>query len=448
MSGLVSLGLRNLLRSPRRTAMTLLSLVVGSAGLVYTLGYMNRVERYLREVQIHLLQTGHISVYSAPGYDLARIRPQLASFDPDEQARMRAVFEADPAVERVVPLLLGAGMATNGCESVPFDAIGVDPAQLKIAYSNPALNEEADELIPPEAGVSLWELEGAEAPVVVTPGLAALLGKTAVRGAATRADPSFVDCAAADKSAKIAEDAWVQLAGRRWDGGLAVLDAEIGGRFRTGFTEYENGLLMAPLPLLQRFYGTDDVSAYAVFLHDPDDVEDVRARLDAALHAAGLQVVTYPWWSPITSPNYTSMVPLVQVMAGFILVIMLCVVSLSVANAMTMSLLERLREIGTLRAIGFTPRHVLGVVLVEAAALAIVGAAVGIAVGLAMGAAVNASDLRYEPPAIAGSLQFMVRPTPSRVLASAALVVGLSLVSTLLVARRQLGRRVVDLLQS
>lgn len=448
MSGLLSFGLRNLRRNPRRTALTLLSLVVGSAGLVYTLGYLNRVERYLREVQIHLLQTGHISVYSKPGYDLARIRPQAASFDPDEQARVRAVLEADPAVERAVPLLLGSGMASNGCDSAPFDAVGVDPASLRLAYANPALNEEAGELIPPEAGVALWELEGAEAPVVVTPGLATLLGKPAVRGSAARAEPAFVDCSAPDKTAKIAEDAWVQLAGRRWDGGLAALDVEIGGRFRTGFTEYENGLLMAPLPLLQQLYGTEDVSAYAVYLHDPGEVEATRARLDAALAAAGLEVVTYPWWSPITSPNYTSMVPLVQVMAGFILVIMLAVVSLSVANAMTMSLLERLREIGTLRAIGFTPRRVLGVVLVEATALALVGAVVGIAVGLAMGAAVNAANLRYEPPAIAGSLQFMVRPTLSRVLASAGLVLGLSLGSTLLVARRQLGRRVVELLQS
>lgn len=65
-----------------------------------------------------------------------------------------------------------------------------------------------------------------------------------------------------------------------------------------------------------------------------------------------------------------------------ILAIALVVAGLGVVNTMAMNVLERLREIGMLRAVGMTRRQVARMVLAEAAALSAVGGVVGLAVGL------------------------------------------------------------------
>ncbi|MBP1705422.1 MAG: hypothetical protein H6Q36_1161 [Chloroflexi bacterium] len=64
-------------------------------------------------------------------------------------------------------------------------------------------------------------------------------------------------------------------------------------------------------------------------------------------------------------------------------VVALLVAALGIANTLTMNVLERVREIGVLRAAGLTRRQVWRMVVVEATILALVGAAVGAVAGVA-----------------------------------------------------------------
>jgi putative ABC transport system permease protein len=62
------------------------------------------------------------------------------------------------------------------------------------------------------------------------------------------------------------------------------------------------------------------------------------------------------------------------------------VAALGIVNTLTMNVVERVREIGVLRAIGMTRRQVGRMVVVEAGILGLIGAVLGIATGLAAGA--------------------------------------------------------------
>ena len=66
--------------------------------------------------------------------------------------------------------------------------------------------------------------------------------------------------------------------------------------------------------------------------------------------------------------------------------IALVVAALGIVNTLTMNVLERVREIGVLRAVGLTRRQVRRMVVLEAAILGLVGALVGVATGIAAGA--------------------------------------------------------------
>jgi putative ABC transport system permease protein len=65
-----------------------------------------------------------------------------------------------------------------------------------------------------------------------------------------------------------------------------------------------------------------------------------------------------------------------------VLAIALAVAGLGVVNTMTMNVLERLREIGTLRAVGMTRHQVGRMVLAEAGALGVAGVAIGVVAGV------------------------------------------------------------------
>lgn len=448
MTGSWRLGVRNLLRNPRRTLLAALSVAVGSGSLIFTMGYVDHIERYLETTQIHLLHTGHLGVYRAAGYEQAQIRPQEHGFAPEQQAAIAAVLAADPNVERHIPYLVGSGMVSSGCDQLPFRATGLPPADLSWLYTRDVVLREAPELATFVAGGAPWD-STAEAPLVLGQGLARMLNKPlTLREAPEAVGSGFVDCADPSAKASLAQDAWVQLVSETFDGRLAAMDGQVAAHITTGFSEYENNTLLLPLDVLQRFYGTELVTYTAVFLRDAEDIDAKAADLERRLTAAGLDIRVYPWTHPATSPNYTSQVPLLRIIEVFIVLIMLAVVGLGIVNSMTMAILERRKEFGTLRALGYTPDAILGLVARETTALVVAALGVGAVGGVLAALATNALNVRIKPPAVAGTIQFVVQPGLGTSAGISVAIWVLALASTLLVARGQLRRRIVDLLYS
>jgi putative ABC transport system permease protein len=82
-----------------------------------------------------------------------------------------------------------------------------------------------------------------------------------------------------------------------------------------------------------------------------------------------------------------------------IAVISLVVGAIGIANIMLVSVTERTREIGIMKAVGFQNRDVLQLFLVEAVILGLVGAVVGVVVGVLAGwAATEILDLPLTVP--------------------------------------------------
>ena len=79
------------------------------------------------------------------------------------------------------------------------------------------------------------------------------------------------------------------------------------------------------------------------------------------------------------------MLALVNVFLLFALVVAL----VGIVNTLTLSVFERTREIGLLRAVGMTRRQLRRVIRWEAATIALYGALVGVALGLAFGVALS-----------------------------------------------------------
>ncbi|MBK9051382.1 MAG: ABC transporter permease [Chloroflexi bacterium] len=129
---------------------------------------------------------------------------------------------------------------------------------------------------------------------------------------------------------------------------------------------------------------------YATLIVRVGDVEDV---LDVTQRITDLGYQAYTPQSFVQ--GITGFYTVLQVVFGGVGAIALLVAAIGIANTMAMAILERTREIGLMKAVGATNRHVLSVFLGEAAGIGFIGGVGGVAIGWALGQVVNVLALAY-----------------------------------------------------
>ncbi len=143
-----------------------------------------------------------------------------------------------------------------------------------------------------------------------------------------------------------------------------------------GGTGLVGNLIIVPLSSLQRATGVAEyLSTIAIDLHDPLAAEATAAALTAAFPELGVQTASSMVEIMGDSLRVSDFVRL------GISAIALLVGAIAVANTMMMSVFERTKEFGVVRAVGAKPRFLFSLVVVESLALSLAGAAGGLAIG-------------------------------------------------------------------
>jgi putative ABC transport system permease protein len=150
---------------------------------------------------------------------------------------------------------------------------------------------------------------------------------------------------------------------------------EVVGIARSGSGLIDNAIL-TPLESLQNAIGiSDKVTFFAIDLENPASARETAERLGAAYPELGFQ----------TREDVLSVVErgirISDIVRLGISVIALIVGAISVSNTMMMSVFERTREFGVVRAIGAKAGFLFRLVLLESILLSIVGAVAGVILG-------------------------------------------------------------------
>ncbi|HJW65260.1 MAG TPA: FtsX-like permease family protein [Candidatus Bathyarchaeia archaeon] len=156
----------------------------------------------------------------------------------------------------------------------------------------------------------------------------------------------------------------------------AVLE-EVGG---FGFGGPSDTSIYIPIVQAQGFFDTDQCDNIIVKLVNSDEstINYVSQRIEKSEEFAGeVSVIS----STAVVELLQSIISLVSLFLVGIAAISLLVAGIGIMNIMIVSLIERTREIGILKALGMRSRTVLGIFLGESVIIGVIGATIGIILG-------------------------------------------------------------------
>ena len=394
-------AVHNTLRNRRRSLVTVSIAALGTAAILLAGGFA--LFTYEALAQAAARDTGHL-VLGTP-----------ASFTTDEDVplqhglsnvdALRTQLLADPAVRQVLPKVVFSGLISNGDKSTVMVATGVDPDN-EFAVKGPFLT--------------------------VTAGSVLVTDST---------EPEVMLGEALARSLKATPGSSLTLLASTTEGAMNAMDVVVKGTFTTGVPDIDKRAVYISVALAQRLLVTDRVSSLGVFLDRMASTLPAQARV--AAKNPGLEVQTWEQQAVF----YQAVKGLYNRIFGALGIIIGVIVVFVVTNAMAMAIIERTREIGTLRAMGTLPSQLLRTLGLEGMLLGGVGALVGAALSLGVAVLLYVVPVNMPPPpgrSVGYPLNIAIDPT--LYLATLLAMVSLTMLASYAVARKTVHMPVVDAL--
>lgn len=411
------LAFRGLSRNRRRSLMTLLTIALGFAAIALFAGYTHNIYSGMSRGAIHGEMLGHLTL-SKPGMRKeGRLYPERYLLNADEVKKIGELLQSEPHVKLVAPRLAFSGLVSNGRASTIFIAEGIAPAALQQIQEGIFTQNEAKRGLYDKM---LKKLDSAHAEVVeLSSGLAELLHLQQQGQAAMLVNTMY--------------------------GQANALDVTLGGTFDTGNAGSNDKYALVSLALAQNLY---DASGHAdrltVLLDDVAQTEPMRKLLHDKLHAAGFDLEIKSWNE--LSSFYNQVHGMFDMIFGFIFLIVLTVVVMSVANSMGMTVIERTREIGTLRAIGLRRAGVVRIFTTESLLLTLIGCGTGFLLTVLVRYGINVADISYTPPNSVSPTPLLIDLDMRRIVFTCVLMGIVATLAAYLPARRAANKVIIDAL--
>ena len=208
----------------------------------------------------------------------------------------------------------------------------------------------------------------------------------------------------------------------------------------------EEQLALFPLGFVQRLLKTDGVERILIGLEDLTAADDFSAELSRKLADAGIPLATRTWKD--LSPSYESLSVFYAAFSGLAGLAVFALVFFSVIEVLTIAFLERVREVGTVRAFGATRGRVFRTFLLEGALIGAMGGVLGVTLGVVIVLAFNAAGVAWTPPGAAVPQPIRLAVGVSTVVIPLVTALAATWVSALYPAWKNARRRVVEALHS
>jgi len=464
MNLLLKTAARNILRNSRRSLMTGSAVAAGAMAMLLFGGFVSYIFAQLETSNVQRI--GHLSVFRTGYFLFGSGNP--SAYGIDDYRRLMKLISEDPTIRPLLNVatptqsLVGiAGNFSDGNEaSKTFLGVGLVPSerdrmrqwdehgtgQTRAADRRLSDKDETRGLV----GVGLARILGLCGPLHVT--------QCPAPARAASAEPSKprddlvglaqLESAATGKTKDSAPH--LELLGATAGGAPNVVSLVVAGAEPQGVRELDDNYIAMHLGLAQQLvYGRGEhkVTAIVLQLKRTEDMPVVRARLKELFAANHLDLEVRDFGE--LAPFYVQVVAMFSTIFVFISLVMGVIVLFAVVNTMTMNVMERTNEIGTIRAMGVRRGGVRAQFILEGALIGAIGATAGAVLGVGIAALVNSAGLSWIPPGNSGTVPFQVDVLhhPLLITASWLVLTFVAIAAALIPANRAARLSVVDALR-
>lgn len=418
----LKIAFRNIFRNSRRSLMTVMAIGVGAASLLLFGEFIENIMLALQANEV--MQSGHVSVFKKGFFEFGAGNP--GAFGIKDYKKILKEFSEDPEVKDLINVstatvtLFGIAGNFETETSKTFIGIGVVPADFNkmrlwdehhlpfdMRYREPVMSE-------------LNSTHG-----IVGVGMAKILGlcekfkmptcrETMPQTKKENFAKKTRDFSGLGESEGTSQnsDVKIDLLGGTASGAPNVVSFYIDKAVPQGVKEYDDAYIGMNIELAQQLlYGRGEKMATALVfqLHHTADIDRFASRINSIVKSKGLDLEVKALEE--LKPFYTQALAMFRSIFAFIAAIMAVIVLFTVVNTMSMSVMERTNEIGTLRALGVKQKEITYQFVLEGLVLGFIGSSVGVVFGSIVAQIVNHSGLEWLPAGQAEPVPLMVQTT-------------------------------------
>ncbi len=332
-----SLAWRNIFRYKRRTAITAVAISVGLSAMIYMDTMMNGVDNMAARNIIEY-ETGHLEIFARGYYREEGLLPLDTTIT--DPASLLEELRGIGSVSAATPRVKFNSRISNGVDELPVLGIGID------LEGEPTVFETADAVI---QGRYLKN----EDDLLVGAGLASDMG--------------------------LELGSYVTVITRDRHGTYDAHDLIVAGIISTGHPLLDRNAALMPIGVAQRLLSFSGATEICVKVRGKGDLLAVKTEIASRI---GDDFEVYTWKELNASIfEISGFKRTMQFMLALVVVI---IAAVGIVNTMLMAVMERIPEIGTLKAMGFSNWNLVKMFVYEGGIIGIFGSLMGCVVGLAL----------------------------------------------------------------
>ena len=408
----ISLALRNLLRNARRSVTTIAAVALGYAAVNILAGFTAYMFASIEDAHIYEQINGHIQIWKKGARDYGGTDPAAYLVSEEEFTAIREFARTDPRILVAAGMLEVKGNLDFDGNPGFFIGQSMVPEEKDAIHGRSTALRSADGSSYEGLPITSQTPDG----IAVTPGMAESLG--------------------------LSVESPVVLMAPSIQGQMNALDARVLQISDVASEALDNRYVFMPLELAQSLYDTRSVSCVRLLLASSADTDAVLAAVRERFPESEWEVI--PWYE--ISKLYLRTKHMFDMIFGLVFAIIAVIVTMSVLNTIGMAVVERTREIGTLRALGLKRPGVILLFGIESALLGIIGAITGLILVLAFAFSVGAVKPTWEPPVTAREIFWEIRVLPGTLAVTLVLLVLFTALAAIAPARRAAKQGIVDCL--
>ena len=405
-----SLALRNLLRNARRSITTIAAVALGYAAINILAGFSAYMFASIEDAHIYEQINAHVQIWKKGARDYGGADPGAYLISAEDFAAIKEFTAKDNRILLTAGLLEVKGNLDHNGTPGFFIGQAMVPEEKDAIHTRSTALRSADGSTFKGKPITKDTPDG----IAITTGMAENMG--------------------------LEIDSSVILMAPSINGQMNAIDARIFQISDVASEALDNRYIFMPLGLAQGLYDTTSISCVRIMLGSGADTDTVAASLRERFPESDWEII--PWYD--VSKLYLRTKRMFDIIFGLVFAIITTIVTMSVLNTIGMAVVERTKEIGTLRAIGLKRPGVIMLFGIESALLGIIGAISGLIITISLALATGVLKPTWEPPVTAREIVWEIRVLPDYLLTTFLILVVFTSLAAIAPARRAAKQSIVD----